>query len=168
MGNGIAPCSPEVAAKVVYEITMFRHGYEKLVELDVDVGNILPGQVWPRVGTGISSEEVRDASVVLESFLVHARVLHDFFCQSRRWEDDIVASDFVGTWAKPSESDYGYLNAQKERLDKALAHLTTTRVKYDTDGKVWDVATIRREIEGMIQRFFSELPDERRRLFEGV
>ena len=166
MPDIIQPCSPEVAAKVAYEMRMFRHGYDKLAQLQVDMGNILPGDVMPRVGTGISTEQVRDASTLVESFLIHARVLRDFFCRGRLKTDDVIAGDFVSGWTQPPASDYSYIRAQKDRLDKALAHLTTTRVRYDSEGKKWDVATIRREIEPIIERFLAELPDDRRPWFE--
>jgi hypothetical protein len=166
MPDIIHPCSPEIAAKVAYEIRMFRHDYEKLAQLQVDTRNILPGDVMPRVGTGISTEEVRDASAFVESFLLHARVLRDFFCRERLKPDDVIASDFVAEWARPPASDYSYITAQKDRLDKALAHLTTTRVRYDSEGKLWDVVTMRREMEPMIGRFLAKLPDDRKPWFK--
>src|SRR3990170_4482738 len=129
MPHIIQPCSPEVAAKVEYEMRMFRHVYDKLAQLQVDMGNILPGDVMPRVGTGISTQEVRDASALVESFLIHARVLRDFFCRGRQKPDDVIAGDFVSGWTQQTVSDYSYISAQKDRLDKALAHLTTTRVR---------------------------------------
>jgi hypothetical protein len=132
----------------------------------VDLGSVLPGQVSPRVGTGISTDEVREASMVLESFLVHTRVLRDFFCRDRGQPDDVFAGEFVVGWKMPSVSEYGYLFSQKDRLDKALAHLTTTRVKYDSDGKGWSVLEIKNEIETMIERFVDELSQDRRRWFE--
>jgi hypothetical protein len=36
----------------------------------------------PRVGTGITTTEVIEASVFVECCLLHARVLRDFFCRS--------------------------------------------------------------------------------------
>lgn len=162
----IQPCSPEVADKVAYEIRMFRHAYENLVQLQVDMGQILPGDVMPRIGTGISTEEVRHASVLVKCFLIHARVLRDFFCRGRQRSDDIIASDFVNGWTPPSASDYSYVSAQKDRLDKALAHLTTTRVKYDSEGKHWDLSKIKCEIDLMIESFLADLPDDRRPWFK--
>jgi hypothetical protein len=50
-------------------------------------------------------------------------------------------------------------------VDKALAHLTTARVRYDSEGKHWDVVTIRREIEPMISRFLAKLPEDQRPWF---
>lgn len=166
MPDIIQPCSPEVAAKVAYEMRMFKHDYDKLAQLQVDFGNILTGDVMPLVGTGISTEEVRDASALIESFLIHARVLRDFFCRRRHKPDDVIASDFVSGWTQPPASDYSYISAQKDRLDKALAHLTTTRVRYDSEGKQWDVVTIMREIKPMIERFLAELPDDRKPWFK--
>jgi hypothetical protein len=159
------PCSLEVAAKVTYEMRMFNHAYNRLVQLEVDMGNIMPGDAMPRVGTGISTEEVLDASAWVESFLIHTRVLRDFFCRGRHKSDDVIAADFVAGWTQPQASDYTYISAQKDRLDKSLAHLTTTRVMYDSEGKQWDVEKILSEIKPMIQRFLKELPVDRRSWF---
>ena len=109
-------CNPQVAAKVAYEMRMFRYAYDKLTQLQVDMSNILPGNVMPRVGTGLSTEEVRHASALVECFLIHARVLRDFFRRGRQKPDDVIAGDFVSGWTQPSASDYGYVGAQKEQL----------------------------------------------------
>ena len=113
MPDVISPCSPAVATKVTYEMRMFRYAYDKLAQLQVDMGNVLPGDVVPSVGTRISTEEVRAASVLLESFLIHARVLRDFFCPSPEphKDDDVVASDFVSEWTQPPASDYPSFHA---------------------------------------------------------
>ena len=62
--------SEEVASKVIYEITMFRHAFDGLLQLEVDIGHIQPGNAMPRVGTGITNEEVIEASVFVECFLL--------------------------------------------------------------------------------------------------
>jgi hypothetical protein len=171
----IQHCSPEVASKVVYEFTMFRYTYNKLYQLEVDMGYIQPGNVMPQCGTaGGSTEEILDASVLVETFLLHARVLREFFCRSRNVprdfvrDDDVVAGDFLGMWAIPDAAARTYIDAQKERLDKALAHLTTTRVQYETSGKQWDLLTIRGEIDPMIDRFLADLPDSQKPWFHKV
>ena len=119
----------------------------------------------PRVGTGISTEEVRDASILIECFLIHTRVLRYFFANERLRKDDIIASDFVSGWSPPSETEVAYISAENDRLDKALAHLTTRRIAYDTKGKYWDVTRIMKEIQPLIERFLAELPDDRRGWF---
>ncbi|MBI3838808.1 MAG: hypothetical protein HY288_12860 [Planctomycetia bacterium] len=166
MDGIIEPCTPAVAPKVAYEIRMFRYTSDRLRRLDLDLDTVFPDNVSPRVGTGISTEEVREASMVLESFLVHTRVLRDFFWRGRSRPDDVVAGDFVGGWKMPSDSEYSYLFSHKDRLDKALAHLTTARVTYDSEGKGWAIREIENEIEPMIERFLRELPEDRRYWFE--
>jgi len=51
---------------------------------------------------------------------------------------------------------------------KALAHLTTTRVQYDTSGKEWDLEAIRQELEGIIRRFLTSLPTDKAAWFDAV
>lgn len=158
----------QVAAKVVYEITMFRHTFDRLLQLEVNLGKVMPGEVMPRVGTGITNEEVIEASILVECFLLHARVLRDFFCRSGHRTDDLTASEFVSGWSPPPASDYQTLYREKDRLDKALAHLTTTRVQYDNGGKEWDLETIRNELETIILRFVADLPTEMAVWFDAV
>jgi hypothetical protein len=160
--------SEEVAVKVVYEITMFRHAFDRLLQLEVDLGHIQPGDVMPRVGTGITTKEVIEASVFVECFLLHARVLRDFFCRSGNKSDDVTADEFVSGWSAPPVSDYHTLHGEKCRLDKALAHLTTTRVQYDTSGKEWDLGAIRQELENIIMRFLASLPADKAAWFDSV
>lgn len=168
MDTPIQHGSEEVAAKVVYEITMFRHAFDRLLQLEVDLGHIQPGDVMPRVGTGITTEEVIEASVFVECFLLHARVLRNFFCRSGHKPNDVTAGEFVSGWSPPLVSDYYTLDGEKERLDKALAHLTTTRVQYDTSGKEWDLSAIRKELEDMIRRFLASLPTDKAAWFDAV
>jgi hypothetical protein len=162
--------SAEVAAKVVYEIKMFRHAFDRLQERELDLGHIQPGAVMRRVGTGITTEEVMEASVLVECFLLHTRVLRDFFCSSnpKRRPDDVTADEFVSGWPIIPVSDYVTLHGEETRLDKALAHLTTTRVQYDTSGKEWDLPVIRQELGGIIQRFLASLPTDKAAWFDEV
>ena len=168
MTSTIQRGSKEVAAKVVYEITMFRHAFDRLLQLEVCLGHIQPGDVMPRVGTGIMPKEVLEASVFVECFLLHARVLRDFFCRSGYKDDDVTAGEFISGWSAPPVSDYHTLEGEKERLDKALAHLTTPRVQYDTSGKAWNLAAIRQELEDIIRRFLASVPTDKAAWFDAV
>lgn len=147
---------------------MFVHGFGRLVEKNLEMDAIATGDVSPEIGTDITDEDVRDASMILESFLIHARVLRDFFCRRRQRTDDVVAADFVNGWVPPSPLDFPYVHANKIRLDKALAHLTTTRVEYENEGKYWKVHEIFDEIEKMIIRFLDQLPEERKPWFISI
>ncbi len=168
MDTTIQHGSEEVAAKVVYEITMLRRAFDRLLQFEVDLDCVRPGCVMPRVGTGITTEEVIEASIFVECFLLHARVLRDFFCRSRHKPDDVTADEFVSGWSTPPVSDYPTLDGEKERLDKSLAHLTTTRVQYDTSGKDWDLSAIRKDLEGMIRSFLASLPSDKAAWFDAV
>ena len=44
MSDKIPHSSPDVADKVTYELRVLRHAYSKLVELDLDMRNVSPGE----------------------------------------------------------------------------------------------------------------------------
>jgi hypothetical protein len=121
-------------------------------------GLFLPGKM-EFAGTGTDHE---DMSAMLESLLLHTRVLHDFFCKDSRLKaDDILASDFIDTWdAKLAEAKCPYIASRKDRLHKALAHLSTQRVKYESDNKEWDIASIQSEVSALIAEFKNALPTD--------
>jgi hypothetical protein len=168
MATTIQHGSEEVAAKVVYEITMLRHAFGALQQLEVGLGYSQPGNVMPRVGTSFGTEKEIEASVFVECFLLHARVLRDFFCRPGPKPDDVTAGEFVSRWSAPPASDYPTLDGEKDRLDKALAHLTTIRVQYDTSGKLWNLAAIQQELEDIIRRFLASLPTDKAAWFDAV
>ncbi|MCB9924398.1 MAG: hypothetical protein H6822_19625 [Planctomycetaceae bacterium] len=114
-----------------------------------------------KVGTGASPE----FDALLESFLLHVRVLMDFFYGERSGDkaDDVIAADFVAGWnASPSE----YLVKLRRPLNKLLAHLTLERQKYTADKFLWDTHGIAEELEPTIERFLASLPDETKPWFE--
>ncbi len=157
--------TPEVAAKVAYELRMFEHVYERLTCLDVEMDCVSPGNVNLRLGTGISTMEERDSSALVESFLLHARVLAEFFCSEGR-KDDIVAADFIPGWIRPTSSDWPYTEGCKTRLNKALAHLTMRRVTEYQTAEPWDIAKMKSELDNVIRRFHVELPVEMQPWFQ--
>jgi hypothetical protein len=82
-------------------------------------------------------------NLILEAFLLHARNLVDFFCNEKKYSDDIVALDFVGKkWEhgdilsekikqkednKPTRTINWYVG-----LNKQLSHITEGRSKEKT------------------------------------
>ena len=157
----VAHCSEEVAQAVAYEIMMFGFLKKRVEDSKFEMcGKMVPGQIL-YLGTGGPHEE--EASSFLESFLLHTRVLYDFFCKPRgpRNPDDVVASDFVPSWETGrSVKQCRYLSAEKDRLNKSLAHLSTLRVKYEIDGKGWEITTIDSEITRLISQFKNEICTE--------
>ncbi len=115
-------CTEEVAKKIAYEFRMFKYLCDRLEPLYLEAGTFIPGNIT-MCGTGCSSDEERETSASLESFLLHTRVLYDFFQYKRRDNDNVLAGDFVDNWKTPCPSECKYLLAQKGRLNKALAHL---------------------------------------------
>jgi len=100
-------------------------------------------------------------NVILESALMHARNLLDFFCGKESEKDDIVASHFVrnpdGTpW---TSSKLAFLSSCKTDINKALSHLTYKRVEFKP---TWQITRIRREIEDAYADFTVLLPANNR------
>ncbi len=65
-------------------------------------------------------------------------------------------------------SDYYILDGETERLNKTLAHLTTTRVQYDTSGKDWDLSAIWKDLKHIIRGFLTGLPTDKAAWFDAV
>jgi len=172
MAVGDTYCNANVAQKVDYEFTMFKFLCERLRLDSQESVTFKPGDVT-FVGTGTSTDEDdRTTYALLESLLLHTRVLHDFFYKPRnpnnpRTADDVIASDFVTFWEslRPSKGDYIGNADRKERLDKALAHLTLRRVEYDSNEKQWNVDAIEAAIGNAIKIFLHNLPDDKRPWF---
>jgi len=154
---------------VAYEFGMFRFLCEKL-EFDFrESVTFKPGDVT-FLGTGSSTDDDdRTTFALLESMLLHTRVLLDFF-YGNRCKDDIIAQDFVPNWnnLRPPLGPYLADDSQHERLNKALAHLTLKRIDYDAGQKSWDVTAISSEIGRVISSFIANLPADRRAWFSDI
>jgi hypothetical protein len=125
---------------VRYEWGMLKSAWDHLPE-EVREGR------W-RTGTGHGYDD----DAVIECFLLHARVLRDFYRQQRKAltgnaVTNIVAGDFFDRqedWTPPALT---YLAADvKTRLDRALTHLAYDRTDYLAEEKwhlklAWDERT---------------------------
>jgi hypothetical protein len=60
------------------------------------------------------------------------------------------------------------LRQQKERLNRALAHLSYDRLDYDVTGKGWNFVLLIAEIQHVWAAFLKALPEERRDWFVGM
>ncbi len=93
-------------------------------------------------------------NALLESTLLHVRSLIDFLTDGGR-RTDIRASTFGSQWTLTA-AERTELAAQKDLLDKHLAHITDTRAK---DGKQhWPYVDIVREVVELMRRFHAGLP----------
>lgn len=157
-------CNEPVARKVVYEFTMFKFLCDKLRSSFEETDSFKPGEVT-YFGTGLAiGENDRTTFALLESLLLHTRVLYHFFYRSRSF-DDVIASDFVPDWESQRPQIDEYLAARKERLNKAVAHLSLRRIEYDSNEKKWDVDAIERAIGNAMHVFLENLSEEKKTWF---
>lgn len=115
------------------------------------------GEIEKRWKCTFSEEE---KSLFMEDFLLHARILREFFVGSPK-KDDIIAAHFLddpSKWESSRGSRCKQLMADKERLDKKLAHLTYSRLTLD---EKWDFEVIRGEIVDAMTAFLGLLPTDR-------
>lgn len=110
-------------------------------------------------------------SALLESFLLHARNLHQFLtrrrCDLKRFEvSDVLAEDYfdVSTeWTVPNTLNF--LDKNWTRLNRSLAHLTYDRIDYQ-QSKNWVLMdTVVRELTQAWDAFIACLPESRRNWF---
>lgn len=96
----------------------------------------------------------------LELFLLHLRNMREFlYCTSTN-PDDVAAEDFISPddWSSIRPPLGPKISKERERLNRALAHLSYSRLIYNKTGKGWYVETMRGEIEGTLETFFRAIP----------
>ena len=71
------------------------------------------------------------------AMLIHARNLLDFFESTKRWNDDVICSDFG---FPPSLVPID--PKERKRFNKDLLHLTYSRLRHTPDTKPWPVLAI--------------------------
>lgn len=116
---------------------------------------------------GVAGDQALN-NAALESLLIHARNLREFFSpQGRR--DTILARDFLDDRHPPGVSTpFLSLKASKDRLDQRLAHPSYKRPHHD---RKWPIRKIMRELVGAMAGFLERLDQihpHRREWFEGA
>ena len=90
-------------------------------------------------------------SAILESFLLHARNLVEFFESSGKFSDDLTISDFTGiNGGKMQGINLPFSRDFMTGLNKHLAHISKTRLNLKPG---WDLRSIRLEINNQAQGF---------------
>jgi len=104
-------------------------------------------------GPPVWEEDLIESNRRVETMVLHARVLRDFFFVNPNLPvnaTDIVATDFFANAKKDWPHTRGnlspYLAKNKTRMDRALAHLSYDREKWTGRDKIWDSAPIFAEI----------------------
>jgi hypothetical protein len=108
-------------------------------------------------------------NAVIEAFLLHVRVLDDFFRERGSRDSDVLALDFVGDpedWKLALESCPSPPISARERINRGIAHLSWHRVHegaipgYDASMKLqaWEPYQLWDTMKPRIRRFL-ELAD---------
>jgi hypothetical protein len=149
-GNNATEKLQKASNALKYEIDMFRSLAEYFIS--------------GKVATDIVER------ALLESFLIHVRVLTDFFYPERchkkvdqKKHNDIMAKNFFelpDRWSKirPPKSDS--LNEAETRANKLLAHLTYTRLTTNQEESRWKPEKIANELEKVLDIFLQNVPRE--------
>ena len=98
-------------------------------------------------------------NLALESFLVHARIIRDFFAASGS-TDDVLARDFLGSDPKVRLTLLRS-NPIRKRLNRRIAHLSFSRSRLK---RAWDVRRLLNEINSAMIHFLSLLARRDRKL----
>lgn len=141
----------KISKEVKYEIDMFRNVSEILLK-----SNKL-NQI--------------EKNVFLESWVVHAYYLYQFFYQGKKKRiDDVIAEDF-----SLNKSYFGQNRVPKKGLktivkkrDKQVAHLTYNRIHRNFKTKGWPIPTLTNKMNKTIQTFFLSLSEQDRVMFENM
>ena len=93
-----------------------------------------------------------------ESFVIHFRVLHDFFYGRTKRKYDITAQDFMKQmvdWKKVRVKQVPLLAKAKKRANFEIAHLTKNRVDTPSPEKIWPTQEIITEMLVLIEKFIN-------------
>lgn len=98
---------------------------------------------------------------ILESFIIHLRLLIGFLYDSPTHDDDVTASDYFegGVWT-PKEISQA-LKVARERANKEIAHLTSFRVGKKLMEKEWAFIALGVEVFDLLQSFIDVVPPHR-------
>lgn len=144
------PSQEELAAleeDVAYEVRQFRYSAARSSELSADLARL-----------------AMERNAHVESMLIHARCLVDFFrCMPRK--DDVVATHYIADWSP--EKDGGDALAWLEEqlgvfIDKRVAHLTCHRCRVDKKSESNFTEDVVRNVEQVVGVFRERLPDRPR------
>lgn len=101
-------------------------------------------------------------NAVLESFIIHARILLDFlFLKARPQDDDVVAEDYLSEWTEIRGEMPPILTDLRFRVGKRAAHLTYSRLAVGSEEKPWEFLKIVGTLEGVLDRFITKVSKEK-------
>jgi len=99
-------------------------------------------------------------NALLESFLIHARILIEFLYKNEPYKDTVRASQYFtsdSSWESIRPKKTVLLKETEEDAHKYLAHLTYTRLQRK---RKWPYINIANDINAVLQVFYENLPDD--------
>jgi hypothetical protein len=120
----------------------------------------------------LTRPEGSQENMALESFLLHFRNLRSFLCPRLGrviWSDDILASDYLKKVQPENVGDIRKLAGYKERIDKMLTQLSSTRDRFiEARNYAWPIAQMLLAALDELEVFFAMLSPEMRAWFPTV
>ncbi len=104
------------------------------------------------VARAYAANNVWARNIALEAFLVHARVIRDFYASSAS-DNDVLAIDFLGSRPRV-RLPLLRSPAIRTRLNRRIAHLSFSRSRLK---RAWDVRTLLNEINAAMHTFVALL-----------
>jgi hypothetical protein len=145
-----------------------RYAFQRMLEDARDLQNRAGGIVSPCPRLAETPSENEPANRAVESFLLHARNVYDFFFTAPRPNmPDVSVQQFfdIGQTWKPDANHYcPYLTRERNRLHRSIQHLSYDRIAFERN-KQWEVATIVSELTAVWNEYLRRLSVERRGWF---
>ena len=100
-------------------------------------------------------------NAMLESFLIHARCLFEFFYdeENPKYTADARATHFVNNWKELRPKTVN-IEMIKKRTGRELAHLTYDRKSDNDTAKQWNVLQIYTQLISIINLFLKKIPEK--------
>ena len=109
------------------------------------------------------SEDRSFTNMGLETFLLHARNLREFFYGEEKYPHDARAYHFFADkecWEKMRPDETDSIKDVAKRGNKELAHLTYKRISGTPPEKGWDCGKILSDLLGVVKVFLDKLPEK--------
>jgi len=113
-----------------------------------EVGMTATGTLLLHQPPGVYGEALKNA--ILESVLIHLRLLDEFVGRQPQHAEDVAATDYLATWIPV---DGGPLMGYRALINWQVAHVSIRREA----GRLWNVLELATEVLTECQRFFDEL-----------
>lgn len=110
---------------------------------------------------GEQANDANNINMALETFLLHARNLKEFFYNdNKRYDTDARAWDFLedkNLWQKLRPAEMGSMIQIRKRAGKELAHLSYKRIYGTPPEKNWNIGEILSELLKVVDIFLDHL-----------